>query len=140
MQRDPTVVRGPVSKLELRQSLLLSDDKFSIYFTRSIAGPITVIAIVLTLFPLYKLLWRKARHWAPSMLKSRCNAPCVPNRQNGLVQGHYTHHTPSVDLYRQRADQEPLVPLRAPQQHFQTTLARLRALPLQKKFGSFQPF
>jgi putative tricarboxylic transport membrane protein len=62
MQRDPTVVRGPVSKLKLRQSLLLSDDKFSIYFTRSIAGPITVIAIVLTLFPLYKLIWRKARH------------------------------------------------------------------------------
>jgi putative tricarboxylic transport membrane protein len=62
MQRDPTVVRRPVSEPKLRQSLLLSDDKFSIYFRRPIVDPITVIAIVLILLPLYKLLRHKARH------------------------------------------------------------------------------
>ena len=62
MQRDATVVRRPVSEPKLRQSLLLSDDKFSIYFRRPIVDPITVIAIVLILLPLYKLLRHKARH------------------------------------------------------------------------------
>jgi putative tricarboxylic transport membrane protein len=62
MHRDPTVVLRPVSELKLRQSLLLSDGKLSIYFTCAIAGPATVIAIGLILLPLYKLLWLKARH------------------------------------------------------------------------------
>ncbi|MDA0342047.1 MAG: tripartite tricarboxylate transporter permease, partial [Proteobacteria bacterium] len=55
------VVLGPIAEPKLRQSLLLSDGDFSIFFTRPIAGPITVIAIILILLPLAKLLWSKAR-------------------------------------------------------------------------------
>ena len=55
------VVLGPIAEPKLRQSLLLSDGDFTIFFTRRIACPITVIAIILILLPLGKLLWRKAR-------------------------------------------------------------------------------
>jgi putative tricarboxylic transport membrane protein len=34
----------------------LSDGDFSIFFTRPIAGPITVIAIILILLPLLKVI------------------------------------------------------------------------------------
>jgi putative tricarboxylic transport membrane protein len=48
------IVLGPIAEPKLRQSLLLSDGDFSIFFTRPIAGPITVIAIILILLPLIK--------------------------------------------------------------------------------------
>ena len=41
------VVLGPIAEPKLRQSLLLSDGDFSIFFTRPVAGPITVVAIIL---------------------------------------------------------------------------------------------
>ncbi len=50
------IVLGPIAEPKLRQSLLLSDGDFSIFFTRPIAGPITVIAIILILLPLFKLI------------------------------------------------------------------------------------
>jgi putative tricarboxylic transport membrane protein len=50
------IVLGPIAEPKLRQSLLLSDGDFSIFFTRPIAGPITVIAIVLILLPLFKAI------------------------------------------------------------------------------------
>lgn len=53
------IVLGPIAEPTLRQSLLFSDGSFSIFFTRPIAGPITVVAIILILFPLIKLLWNK---------------------------------------------------------------------------------
>lgn len=48
------IVLGPIAEPTLRQSLLLSDGEFSIFFTRPIAGPITVIAIILIFLPLIK--------------------------------------------------------------------------------------
>ena len=50
------IVLGPIAEPKLRQSLLLSDGDFSIFFTRPIAGPITVIAIILILLPLFKAI------------------------------------------------------------------------------------
>jgi putative tricarboxylic transport membrane protein len=45
----------------LRQSLLYSSGDPSIFFTRPIAGPITVIAIILILLPLFKLIRERMR-------------------------------------------------------------------------------
>ncbi len=50
------IVLGPIAEPKLRQSLLFSDGDFSIFFTRPIAGPITVIAIILILLPLLKVI------------------------------------------------------------------------------------
>lgn len=55
------IVLGPIAEPKLRQSLLLSDGDFSIFFTRPIAGPITVIAIILILLPLLKVIRNKLR-------------------------------------------------------------------------------
>ena len=55
------IVLGPIAEPKLRQSLLLSDSDFSIFFTRPIAGPITIIAIILILLPLVKLIHGKLR-------------------------------------------------------------------------------
>jgi putative tricarboxylic transport membrane protein len=48
------IVLGPIAEPKLRQSLLLSDGDFSIFFTRPIAGPITVIALILIFLPFFK--------------------------------------------------------------------------------------
>ncbi|HBR61470.1 tripartite tricarboxylate transporter permease [Paracoccaceae bacterium] len=50
------IVLGPIAEPKLRQSLLLSDGDWSIFFTRPIAGPITVVAIILILLPLLKVV------------------------------------------------------------------------------------
>ncbi|QFS82594.1 tripartite tricarboxylate transporter permease [Roseivivax sp. THAF197b] len=50
------IVLGPIAEPTLRQSLLLSSGDPSIFFTRPIAAPITVIAIFLILLPAFKLL------------------------------------------------------------------------------------
>lgn len=50
------IVLGPIAEPKLRQSLLFSDGDFSIFFTRPIAGPITVIALVLIFLPLLKVI------------------------------------------------------------------------------------
>ncbi len=50
------IVLGPIAEPTLRQSLLLSSGDFSIFFTRPIAGPITIIAIILILLPLFKVI------------------------------------------------------------------------------------
>ena len=55
------IVLGPIAEPKLRQSLLLSDGDFSIFFTRPIAGPITVIAIILILLPLFKAIRDKMK-------------------------------------------------------------------------------
>ena len=60
------IVLGPIAEPKLRQSLLFSDGDFSIFFTRPIAGPITVIAIILILLPLFKLIRDKLRGKKPS--------------------------------------------------------------------------
>ncbi len=55
------IVLGPIAEPKLRQSLLFSDGDFSIFFTRPIAGPITVIALILIFLPLLKLIRDKIR-------------------------------------------------------------------------------
>jgi len=50
------IVLGPIAEPTLRQSLLLSSGDPSIFFTRPIAGPITVVALVLICLPALKLL------------------------------------------------------------------------------------
>jgi len=55
------IVLGPIAEPTLRQSLLLSSGDPSIFFTRPIAGPITVIAIVLLLLPALRLALRRLR-------------------------------------------------------------------------------
>src|SRR6056297_840153 len=52
------IVLGPIAEPTLRQSLLLSSGDPSIFFTRPIAGPITVVALILIFLPALKLLRR----------------------------------------------------------------------------------
>lgn len=56
------IVLGPIAEPALRQSLLLSNGNPMIFLNRPIAGPITVIAIILLVLPLLKLArdrWQK---------------------------------------------------------------------------------
>ncbi len=55
------IVLGPIAEPTLRQSLLLSSGDATIFFTRPIAGPITIIAILLILLPLFKLILQRVR-------------------------------------------------------------------------------
>ncbi len=52
------IVLGPLAEPSLRQSLLISDGSFNIFFNRPIAGPITIVAIILILMPLVKYFRR----------------------------------------------------------------------------------
>jgi len=52
------IVLGPLAEPSLRQSLLISDGSFAIFFNRPIAGPITVVALILILLPLVKFFRR----------------------------------------------------------------------------------
>jgi putative tricarboxylic transport membrane protein len=56
------IVLGPIAEPTMRQSLLLSSGDPTIFFTRPIAGPITVIAIILIFLPLFKLIRDKWRN------------------------------------------------------------------------------
>jgi putative tricarboxylic transport membrane protein len=53
------IVLGPIAEPTLRQSLLLSSGDVSIFVTRPIAGPITIVAIILILLPLLTLIKRQ---------------------------------------------------------------------------------
>lgn len=55
------IVLGPIAEPKLRQSLLFSDGDFSIFFTRPIAGPITIIALILIFLPLFKFIRDRLR-------------------------------------------------------------------------------
>ena len=50
------IVLGPIAEPALRQSLLISNGDPSVFITRPIAGPITIIAIILILMPLFKVI------------------------------------------------------------------------------------
>lgn len=58
------IVLGPIAEPKLRQSLLFSDGDFSIFFTRPIAGPITVVALILIFLPLLKVIKDKLKKTA----------------------------------------------------------------------------
>ena len=55
------IVLGPIAEPTLRQSLLLSSGDPSVFLTRPIAGPITVIAVILILLPALKFIFDKVR-------------------------------------------------------------------------------
>ncbi len=55
------IVLGPIAEPTLRQSLLLSSGDPTIFLTRPIAGPITIIALILIFLPALKYL-RPSRH------------------------------------------------------------------------------
>lgn len=55
------IVLGPIAEPALRQSLLISNGDATVFFTRPIAGPITVVAVILLLLPLLKVIRDKVR-------------------------------------------------------------------------------
>ena len=55
------IVLGPLAEPALRQSLLISGGTVSIFFTRTYAGPIMVIALILLFLPLFKMAYDKLR-------------------------------------------------------------------------------
>ncbi|MCL5776729.1 tripartite tricarboxylate transporter permease [Limibaculum sp. FT325] len=55
------IVLGPIAEPTLRQSLLLSSGDPMIFLNRPVAGPITVIAVILILLPLFKVIRNKMR-------------------------------------------------------------------------------
>jgi putative tricarboxylic transport membrane protein len=50
------LVLGPLAETSMRQSLLISNGSFAIFFTRPIAGTIMVTAIVLLILPFLKTI------------------------------------------------------------------------------------
>ncbi|MBO6559191.1 MAG: tripartite tricarboxylate transporter permease [Nisaea sp.] len=55
------IVLGPIAEPALRQSLIISGGDATVFFTRPIAGPITIIAIVLLFLPLVQLIRKKRK-------------------------------------------------------------------------------
>lgn len=55
------IVLGPIAEPKMRQSLLISGGDFSVFITRPIAGPITIVAIILILLPVFQLIRRKIK-------------------------------------------------------------------------------
>jgi putative tricarboxylic transport membrane protein len=55
------IVLGPLAETSMRQSLLMSQGEFSIFFERPISGPIMGVAIVLFLLPLIKMIRDRTR-------------------------------------------------------------------------------
>ena len=53
------IVLGPIAEPALRQSLLISGGDAMVFFNRPIAGPITIIALVLLFLPAIQFVWRK---------------------------------------------------------------------------------
>ncbi len=51
------IVLGPLAEPALRQSLLISNGEFSIFFNRPFSGPIMISALILLFLPLLKPLW-----------------------------------------------------------------------------------
>jgi len=53
------IVLGPLAETSMRQSLIMSDGNFLVFFTRPISGPIMVAALIMFALPLIQLLRRK---------------------------------------------------------------------------------
>jgi len=56
------IVLGPLAEPALRQSLIISDGSFGIFFTRTYAGPIMIIALILLFLPVLKMGYDKLRN------------------------------------------------------------------------------
>jgi len=55
------IVLGPLAEPALRQSLIISNGSFDIFFTRTYAGPIMITALLLLFLPLFKMGYEKLR-------------------------------------------------------------------------------
>jgi putative tricarboxylic transport membrane protein len=55
------LVLGEMTERFLRQSLIMSDGSFTIFFTRPLAATFTIIAILLFLFPAYQVYVKKKK-------------------------------------------------------------------------------
>jgi putative tricarboxylic transport membrane protein len=55
------IVLGPLAEPSLRQSLLISNGEFSIFFTRPYSGPIMIAALVLLFLPALKPMYKFAK-------------------------------------------------------------------------------
>jgi putative tricarboxylic transport membrane protein len=53
------IVLGPLAEPALRQSLIISDGSFSIFFTRTYSGPIMIAALIFLFLPLLKMGYGK---------------------------------------------------------------------------------
>jgi putative tricarboxylic transport membrane protein len=53
------IVLGPLAEASMRQSLIMEQGSFAIFFTRPISGTIMVIAIILLLWPLVRVIRRR---------------------------------------------------------------------------------
>jgi putative tricarboxylic transport membrane protein len=59
------IVLGPLAEPALRQSLIISEGSFMIFFERVYAGPIMVAAIILLFLPLFKKIYDRMRKPQP---------------------------------------------------------------------------
>ncbi len=55
------IVLGPLAEPALRQSLLIGNGSFAIFFTRPYSGPIMVAALLLLFLPLFNMGWKRMR-------------------------------------------------------------------------------
>ena len=55
------IVLGPLAETSMRQALLISDGSFSIFFTRPIASPIMIIALLLLALPVINMVRKRIR-------------------------------------------------------------------------------
>lgn len=55
------IVLGPLAEPALRQSLLINDGSFSIFFTRAYSGPIMIVALILLFMPAFMPIINKIR-------------------------------------------------------------------------------
>ena len=60
------IVLGPLAEPALRQSLIISDGSFAIFFNRTYAGPIMIAALLLLFLPVFKIIYDRIRK-KPSM-------------------------------------------------------------------------
>jgi putative tricarboxylic transport membrane protein len=55
------IVLGPLAEPALRQSLLISNGSFDIFFTRVYAAPIMISALILLVLPLLKPIFKMVK-------------------------------------------------------------------------------
>ena len=56
------IVLGPLAEPALRQSLIISDGSFAIFFNRTYAGPIMIAALLFLFLPLFKIVYDRVRN------------------------------------------------------------------------------
>ncbi len=59
------IVLGPLAEPALRQSLLIGDGSFAIFFNRIYSGPIMVAALILLFLPLFKVIYDRMKRKTP---------------------------------------------------------------------------